>query len=79
MLLRRNENIVTKALSGQGARIAECVVWIQREGGVAADCARGVVFVCDVAHRARLHLDCFESSWNLHMFSRCGYMISDRQ
>ena len=79
VLLRRNEHIITKALSGRGARIAECFVWIQREGGVVTDFATVMGIICDVAQRARSDLDCLESRGNLHVFSQYGYMIPNRQ
>ncbi len=78
MLQRRNESIAAVALSPRWASIAHCARRIQREGGISTDCASGVFSTCDATQRARLHPDCLESRWDLHMFSQCEYMIANR-
>ena len=78
ILRRRNESIAAVALSPRWAGIAHRAGRIQREGGVATDGANGVVPTRDAAQRARLHPQCHESSWDLHMFSPCGYMTPTR-
>ena len=78
VLRRRDKSSTAVALSPRWASITQCAGRIQREGGVSTDCANGVVPTCDAAQRARLHLEYHGSSWDLHIFSQCGYMMPNR-